>query len=82
MNGLRENRNYLETDLEKALLLHLTEFLLELGRGFSFVVNQQRIKIGSEYYFPDLIFYNRLAKCFAIIDLKIGKLTHQDIDKM
>lgn len=56
--GLKENKNYLETDLEKALLSHLTEFLLELGRGFSFVASQQRIKIGSEYYYPDLIFYN------------------------
>ena len=80
--GLKENKNYLETDLEKALLAHLTEFLLELGRGFSYVSSQQRIKIGSEYYYPDLIFYNRLAKCFVIIDLKIGKLTHQDIGQM
>ena len=80
--GLKENRNYLETDLESALLSHLTEFLLELGRGFSFVASQQRIKVGSEYYYPDLIFYNRLAKCFVIIDLKIGKLTHQDIGQM
>ena len=80
--GLKENKNYLETDLEKALLSHLTEFLLELGRGFSFVANQQRIKIGSEYYYLDLVFYNRLAKCFVIIDLKIGKLTHQDIGQM
>ena len=80
--GLKENRNYLESDLEKALLNHLTEFLLELGRGFSFVANQQRIKIGEEYYYPDLIFYNRLARCFVIIDLKIGKLTHQDIGQM
>ncbi|MFI3200833.1 MAG: PDDEXK nuclease domain-containing protein [Eubacteriales bacterium] len=80
--GLKENRNYLETDLEKALLSHLTEFLLELGRGFSFVANQQRIKIGEEYYYPDLIFYNRLARCFVIFDLKIGKLKHQDIGQM
>lgn len=80
--GLKENRNYLESDLERALLNHLTEFLLELGRGFSFVANQQRIKIGEEYYYPDLIFYNRLARCFVIIDLKIGKLTHQDIGQM
>ena len=80
--GLKENKNYLETDLESALLSHLTEFLLELGRGFSFVASQQRIKIGAEYYYPDLIFYNRLAKCFVIIDLKIGKLTHQDIGQM
>lgn len=80
--GLKENRNYLENDLERALLNHLTEFLLELGRGFSFVANQQRIKIGEEYYYPDLVFYNRLARCFVIIDLKIGKLTHQDIGQM
>ena len=80
--GLKENKNYLETDLEKALLNHLTEFLLELGRGFSFVGTQQRLKIGSEYYYPDLVFYNRLAKCFVILDLKIGKLTHQDIGQM
>ncbi len=80
--GLRENKNYLETDLEKALLSHLTEFLLELGRGFSYVAQQQKIKIGSEYYYPDLIFYNRLVKCFVIIDLKLGKLTHQDIGQM
>lgn len=80
--GLKENKNYLENDLEKALLSHLTEFLLELGRGFSFVSNQQRIKIGEEYYYPDLIFYNRLAKCFVIIDLKLGRLTHGDIGQM
>lgn len=80
--GLKENKNYLENDLEKSLLNHLTEFLLELGRGFSFVASQQRLKIGLEYYYPDLIFYNRLAKCFVIIDLKIGKLSHQDIGQM
>lgn len=80
--GLKENKNYLETDLEKALLSHLTEFLLELGRGFAFIGNQQRIKVGEEYFYPDLVFYNRLAKCFVIIDLKIGKLTHGDIGQM
>lgn len=80
--GLKENKDYFETDLEKALLNHLTEFLLELGRGFSFVANQQRIKIGEEYYYPDLIFYNRLAKCFVIIDLKLGRLNHGDIGQM
>lgn len=80
--GLKENKNYLESDLEKSLLNHLTEFLLELGRGFSFVASQQRLKIGLEYYYLDLIFYNRLAKCFVIVDLKIGKLSHQDIGQM
>ena len=80
--GVKENKNYLESDLEESLLNHLTEFLLELGRGFSFVASQQRLKIGSEYYYPDLVFYNRLARCFVIIDLKIGKLSHQDIGQM
>ncbi len=80
--GLKENKNYLESDLEESLLNHLTEFLLELGRGFSFVASQQRLKIGAEYYYPDLVFYNRLARCFVIIDLKIGKLSHQDIGQM
>lgn len=80
--GLKENKNYLESDLEKSLLNHLTEFLLELGRGFSFVASQQRLKIWLEYYYPDLIFYNRLARCFVIIDLKIRKLSHQDIGQM
>ncbi len=59
-----------------------SKLTIEFGGGFSFVASQQRIKIGSEYYYPDLIFYNRLAKCFVIIDLKIGKLTHQDIGQM
>lgn len=54
--GLKENKNYLESDLEKSLLNHLTEFLLELGKDFSFVASQQRLKIGLEYYYPDLIF--------------------------
>ncbi len=75
----KEERVFYE---KEAIRSYLTEFLLELGRGFSFVASQQRIKIGSEYYYPDLIFYNRLAKCFVIIDLKIGKLTHQDIGQM
>ena len=60
----------------------MTEFLLELGRGFSFVASQQRLKIGSEYYYPDLVFYNRLLKCFVLFDLKIGELKHQDIGQM
>ena len=63
--GLKENKNYLETDLKKALLSHLIEFLLELDCGFSFVANPQRIKIGSDYYYPDLIFYNRLSRYWS-----------------
>lgn len=80
--NIKENITYSENDLEKSLIKHLKEFLLELGKGFSFIGNQQRLKIGDDYFYIDLLFYNRLAKCFVIIDLKIGKLTHQDIGQM
>ena len=79
---IKENTNYLETDLEKNILEHLKEFLLELGKGFTFVGNQVRITIDAEHYYSDLIFYNRILKCFIIIDLKIGKVTHKDIGQM
>lgn len=58
------------------------EFLLELGKGFTYVGNQVRITLDTEHYYPDLIFYNRILKCFVIIDLKIGKVTHKDIGQM
>jgi len=80
--NIKENTNYLETDLEKNILKHLREFLLELGKGFTFVGNQVRITIDIEHYYPDLVFYNRILKCFVIIDLKIGKVTHKDIGQM
>lgn len=73
---------YLESDLEKNILKHLKEFLLELGKGFMFVGSQVRITLEEEHFYPDLVFYNRLLKCFVIIDLKIGKVTHQDIGQM
>lgn len=79
---IKENTSYLEIDLEKNILEHLKEFLLELGKGFSFVGNQVRITIDTEHFYPDLVFYNRILKCFVIIDLKIGKVTHQDIGQM
>ena len=79
---IKENTSYLETDLEKKILEHLKEFLLELGKGFTFVGNQIRITIDTEHYYPDLVFYNRILKCFVIIDLKIGKVTHKDIGQM
>lgn len=71
---IKENTNYLETDLEKNILEHLKEFLLELGKGFTYVGNQVRITIDTEHFYSDLVFYNRILKCFVIIDLKIGKL--------
>lgn len=79
---VKENTNYFETDLENNILEHLKEFLLELGKGFMFVGSQVRITLEEEHFYPDLVFYNRLAKCFVIIDLKIGKITHQDIGQM
>ncbi|MBR5227115.1 MAG: DUF1016 family protein [Clostridia bacterium] len=79
---IKENISYLESDLEKNILEHLKEFLLELGKGFSYVGNQVRLTINEEHFYPDLVFYNRILKCFVIIDLKIGKVTHQDIGQM
>lgn len=79
---IKESTNYLESDLEKNILEHLKEFLLELGKGFTFVGNQVRITIDTDHFYLDLIFYNRILNCFVIIDLKIGKVTHKDIGQM
>ncbi len=79
---IKDNKEYLEKDLEKNILTHLKEFLLELGKGFSFIGSQVRITLGEEHFYPDLVFYNRILRCFVIIDLKIGKVTHQDIGQM
>lgn len=79
---IKENTEYLEGDLEKNILEHLKEFLLELGKGFMFVGSQVRLTLEEDHFYPDLVFYNRLSKCFVIIDLKIGKVTHQDIGQM
>ena len=79
---IKENTDYLESDLERNILKHLKEFLLELGKGFTFVGNQVRITIDNEHFYPDLVFYNRILKCFVIIDLKIGRVTHKDIGQM
>ena len=79
---IRENTNYLESDLEKNIIEHLKEFLLELGKGFSYVGNQVRLTLEEEHFYPDLVFYNRLLRCFVIIYLKIGKVSHQDIGQM
>jgi len=80
--GLKENREYLETELEQGLMDKLHDFLLELGKGFSFVARQKRITIDGDHFYIDLVFYNYILKCFVLIDLKIGKLTHQDLGQM
>ena len=79
---IKENTEYLESDLEKNILAHLKEFLLELGKGFTYIGNQVRLTLEEDHFYPDLVFYNRLLKCFVIVDLKIGKVTHQDIGQM
>lgn len=79
---IKENTDYLESDLEKNILSHLKEFMVELGKGFMFVGSQVRITLDDTHFYPDLVFYNRLLRCFIIIDLKIGEITHQDIGQM
>ncbi|WP_335617782.1 PDDEXK nuclease domain-containing protein [Clostridium pasteurianum] len=79
---LKENKNFLEKDLEQGLMNNLQQFLLELGKGFAFVARQKRITADGEHFYIDLVFYNYLLKCFVLIDLKLGKLTHQDIGQM
>ncbi|MDP2932728.1 MAG: PDDEXK nuclease domain-containing protein, partial [bacterium] len=80
--GLKEIPSLKENQLEQALVDHLQKFLLELGRGFSFVARQMCISTETQHFYIDLVFYNYLLKCFVIIDLKTTKLTHQDIGQM
>ena len=79
---LKDNKSFRESELESSLIEKIQEFLLELGRGFAFVSRQKRIKTQTNDFYIDLVFYNYLLKCFVIIDLKIGKLTHQDIGQI
>ena len=80
--GLEQKSNYYEKDLEQAIISNLQEFLLELGNGFSFVSRQQRIHIDGDDFFVDLVFYNRLLRCFVIFEIKTHKLTHQDVGQL
>ncbi len=80
--GLDEKPRYSESDLESALITHLESFLLELGKGFLFEARQKRFTFDGDHYFLDLVFYNRLLRCYVVIDLKLEKLTHQDLGQM
>ncbi|MFA5879213.1 MAG: PDDEXK nuclease domain-containing protein [Candidatus Margulisiibacteriota bacterium] len=80
--GLKEDKSYSETELEQSIIDKIEHFLLELGKGFAFIGRQQRFTFDEEHFFVDLVFYNRLLKCFVLIDLKIGKLKHQDLGQM
>ncbi len=80
--GLERKPAYYEKDLESALISHIADFLLELGKGFSFVARQKRLLIEDDEYFADLVFYNRLLRSFVVIELKTHKLTHQDLGQL
>ncbi len=80
--GLPEKSYYTESQLEQKLIDHLQEFILELGKGFTFVGRQKRITIDNEHYYIDLVFYHRILRCLVLIDLKVGKLDHRDVGQM
>ena len=80
--GLPESPRLVESDLERALINNLQAFLLELGKGFAFVSRQERITLDGDHFYIDLVFYHTILKCFVLIDLKVGKLTHQDLGQL
>lgn len=80
--GVPQDKSFLESSLEQAILSNLQGFLMELGKGYAFVARQQHIRTELDDYYIDLVFYNYILKCFVLIDLKTGKITHQDIGQM
>ena len=80
--GFKPDDSFSERDLESSIITHLRDFMMELGRGFAFVARQQHIRTDAEDYFIDLVFYNVVLKCYVHVDLKVGKITHQDVGQM
>jgi len=80
--GLEEKPAYSESELETAIIDRLQQFLLELGKGFLFEARQKRFTFDNKHFFVDLVFYNRLLRCYVLIDLKRGEMTHQDLGQM
>ena len=80
--GFKQDYSFSEQELESAIIGHLQDFLMELGRGFAFVARQQHVRTDTQDYFIDLVFYNVILKCYVLIDLKTGKITHQDVGQM
>jgi len=80
--GLPESRRLVESQLERALIDNLQHFLLELGKGFAFVARQERITVDGDHFYIDLVFYHAVLKCYVLIDLKVGKLTHADLGQI
>jgi predicted nuclease of restriction endonuclease-like (RecB) superfamily len=80
--GLPESPRLVETDLEQKLIDNLQTFLLELGKGFAFVARQQRLTLEGDHFYIDLVFYHTILKCYVLIDLNTGKLTHEDLGQL
>ena len=80
--GLSTTAATTETNLESAIITNIQQFLMELGKGYAFVARQQHIQTEKQDYYIDLVFYNYILKCFVLIDLKTGKITHQDVGQM
>lgn len=80
--GLERKAEYYESDMENAIITHLQQFLLEMGNGFTFVARQKRLLLEDDEFFADLVLYNRILRCFVVIEIKTGKLTHQDIGQL
>ncbi len=80
--GLSSNADFTETELEQRIITQIQKFLMEMGKGYAFVARQQHIRTDIEDYFIDLVFYNYILKCFVLIDLKCGEITHQDVGQM
>ncbi len=80
--GFKQDTSYSEEELESAIISHLQDFLMEMGRGFAFMGRQQLVRTDTQDYFIDLVFYNVVLKCYVLIDLKIGTITHQDVGQM
>ena len=80
--GFKAENSYLESDLESSILSHIRDFLMEMGRGYAFVARQQHIITETSEYYIDLVFWNIELRCYVLIDLKIGKITHQDVGQM
>lgn len=80
--GFKQDYSFSEQELETAIINHLQDFIMEMGRGFAFMGRQQLVRTDTQDYFIDLVFYNVVLKCYVLIDLKVGVITHQDIGQM
>jgi predicted nuclease of restriction endonuclease-like (RecB) superfamily len=80
--GFKQDNSFSEKELETAIINHLQDFIMEMGRGFAFIGRQQLIRTDTQDYFIDLVFYNVVLKCYVLIDLKVGVITHQDVGQM